>query len=191
MDNWEIIAVLCTEGGGVEHNTAVGGYSRTLHWDTQSGRLILRGEYHHGLDFEVHYWWCTVGNALANGDIRAQLELPGNDHSAELVDDGFSLKPDKFWAYRLENIKGSSPYTRIQVRDAPGVHSWHDVVPTKERPVSGWLYGERVQPHHAGPVWVALSHAQLEALNGSPIPREENSVLVDLGVVMTNIGSSV
>jgi hypothetical protein len=152
MDTREIIAVLCTEGGGVEHTPALG-YSRTLHWDTQSGRLVLRGEYHHGLDFAVHYWWCTVGNALANGDLRAQLELAGNDHCAELKNVGFSLEPDEFWAYRLENIKGESPYTRIQVRDAPGVHSWHDVVPTRERPVSGWLYGQRVDSHHAGPLW--------------------------------------
>ena len=70
----EIIAVLCTEGGGVEDFPA-GGYCRILHWDTQSGRLVLSGENHHGLDFAVHYWWCTVGNALANGDLRAQLKL--------------------------------------------------------------------------------------------------------------------
>ena len=95
MDTREIIAVLCTEGGGVEDFPA-GGYCRILHWDTQSGRLVLSGEYHHGLDFADHYWWCTVGNALANGDLRAQLELRGNDHSAELVDDGFSLNREEF-----------------------------------------------------------------------------------------------
>lgn len=81
--NGNVVTVLFTEGGGVE-DTPAGGYYRTLHWNTGSGHLVLRGEYHHGLDLAGHYWWCTVGNALAHGDIRAQLELPGNDDSAEL-----------------------------------------------------------------------------------------------------------
>lgn len=184
MTDDEILAVLWTPAGGVAHSAS---YYRTLHWNTVTGRLALRGEYNHGLWKEGAYWWCRVGEALANGDIRARLERPGNDDSAELLDDGFTNDPTWYWAYRLENVAGLSPFTRIQVRNASGM-DWHDVVPTATHPVSAWIYGHRAHAHHAGEVYVALSHAQLEALNGSDVPIAEDSVLVDLGFVMTNIG---
>ena len=181
----EIVAVLWTPWGGVNHNV---NHYRTLHWNTVTGRLALRAEYNHGLWKEGAYWWCRVGEALANGDIRAQLERPGNNDAAELANDGFTPPPTSYWAYRLENIVGFSPFTRIQVRNTSHVAQWHTVVPTATHPVSAWIYGQRPHPHHAGEVYVALSHAQLEALNGSPIPADHDSVLVDMGMVKTNIG---
>ena len=86
----EILAVLWTPWGGVNHNA---NHYRTLHWNTVTGRLALRAEYNHGLWKAGAYWWCRVGEALANGDIRAQLELRRNDDAAELADDGFTLPP--------------------------------------------------------------------------------------------------
>jgi hypothetical protein len=41
------------------------------------------------------------------------------------------------------------------------------------------------------PYGVALSHSQIEALNGRPVPREDNSILVDLGMIRTNIGRTM
>ena len=132
----EILAVLWTPWGGVNHNA---NHYRTLHWNTVTGRLALRAEYNHGLWKAGAYWWCRVGEALANGDIRAQLELRRNDDAAELADDGFTLPPASYWAYRLENIVGFSPFTHIQVRNASRVPQWHTVVPTATHPVSAWI----------------------------------------------------
>ncbi|MFN2509196.1 MAG: sensor histidine kinase [Chthoniobacterales bacterium] len=189
----EILTILRTGAGGVEDYTD-SGYFRTLSWNTKTGRLVLRGEYHHGLYLAGdNYWWCQVGDVLSNGDIRFQIEN-SPDNSIELQPHGFVLPRAEWWAYRLKNVKGRSPFTRIQVRDAPGAETWHDVVPTEEFPVVAWLYGKRVFPHKSGSVYVAVSHSQLTALNGGPIPPDEedkyeNSVLVDLGRIVTNIGA--
>ena len=100
--------------------------------------------------------------------------------------------PSLWWAYRLEDITADpSPFTRIRVLNASDTE-YHDVLPSVDYPVTGWIYGPRTTEGQDGPIYVAVSATQMNDLNvywtGEPVPFDDNSVIVDLGMVRAFIG---
>jgi hypothetical protein len=182
----EIVGVIWSGEGGHEDSS---NFYRTLVLNQTTSELAVRGEIDHGLDYVANtgYWYCTIGDQIANGDIQRHVENLPDDH-AELAAVGLGEHSAHWWSFRFEDTQGTngtSPFARIQVRH-PVTGEYFDVRPTEAYPVSGWIMGRRSAdgktPERA--VRVGLSHSQLRALtlhdHDFTLGYADNDVLVDL-----------
>ena len=185
----EVLGVIWSTEGGIEDYSS---HYRTLVLNKTTGELALRGEIDHGLDFTAHdaYWYCTIGDQIANGDIQQHVENLPDDHAA-LAAVGLADYSSHWWSFKFEDTQGpagNSPFARIQVWDSSG-GGYVDVVPTARYPVTGWIMGRRSAngqtPDSA--VRVGLSDRQLRELLAAEYrgvtlatSNNDNHVLVDL-----------
>jgi hypothetical protein len=181
-----IVGVIWSDEGGIEDTS---GHYRTLIWNSTTRELALRAEINHGLDYvgATGYWYCTIGQQIANGDIQEQVELAPDDH-AELAAVGLGESASGWWSFKLKNTQGpngKSAFAKIQVWNADE-HRYVVVEPTEEYPVTGWLMGRRSTTlGQTGAVRVALSDSQMRALiagryGNFTFGTADNHVLVDL-----------
>lgn len=188
-----IVGVIWSDEGGIEDTS---GHYRTLIWNSATGQLALRAEINHGLDYvpNTGYWYCTIGQQIANGDIQEQVETAPDDHAA-LAAVGLGEYASAWWSFKLENTQGpngKSAFAKIQVWNADD-HRYVTVVPTDDYPVTGWLMGRRSTTlGQTGALRVALSDSQLRALIANrygnfTFGTADNHVLVDLNYSVADL----
>lgn len=218
--------VIATGSGSIGHDS--GNYYRTITYNPVSGDLIFRGELNHSLDpVPVPYdpfntlankqamrdglagfWYCTVGDRIANSDIQQLLDFKPDDRTLA-VEAGFDPNTmfenlcnvdDGCFAFKFENLYGGAtqdlfPYGRLLVRRDSTPPGYEAIRALADLPLRGWFFGPKGTLSHGGTgeVYIALSAPDLVRLLSAQgwtepdMPDGTDDVVVNLDKQVFNL----